>query len=130
VDCRRSRLTVIAATAALALTAAACGRSASGAGSDTSGNISPTTGLVVATPAGTKAVPSVVWAVDRDVTTLDPISAFDYPENTAVSLMCESLLGQAPDGSLQPGLATVASPSPARFVFTLRPGVRFWDGRP
>ena len=44
--------------------------------------------------------------------------------------MCESLLRQAPDGSLQPGLATVATPSPTTMVFTLRPGVRFWDGHP
>jgi peptide/nickel transport system substrate-binding protein len=44
--------------------------------------------------------------------------------------MCESLLRQAPDGSLQPGLATVASPSPTTMVFTLRPGVKFWDGHP
>ena len=48
---------------------------------------------------GTKTVPSVTWAVYRDVNSLDPIYAFDYPENTAISLMCESLLRQAPDGS-------------------------------
>jgi peptide/nickel transport system substrate-binding protein len=44
--------------------------------------------------------------------------------------MCESLLRQAPDGSLQPGLATVSDPSPTTLVFTLRPGVKFWDGHP
>ena len=75
-------------------------------------------------------MPSVTWAVYRDVNSLDPIYAFDYPENTADSLMCESLLRQAPDGSLQPGLASVASPSPTTMVFTLRPGVKFWDGHP
>jgi len=116
--------------AACALLAAACGRSASSAGSPAAGNISPTKGLVAATPAGTKTVPSMTWAVYRDVNSLDPIYAFDYPENTADSLMCESLLRQAPDGSLQPGLATVANPSPTTMVFTLRPGVKFWDGHP
>jgi peptide/nickel transport system substrate-binding protein len=119
-----------AAVAACALLAAGCGRSASSAGSAAAGNISPTKGLVAATPAGTKTVPSMVWAVYRDVNSLDPIYAFDYPENTADSLMCESLLRQAPDGSLQPGLATVATPSPTTMVFTLRPGVKFWDGHP
>jgi peptide/nickel transport system substrate-binding protein len=113
----------------LALTAAACGRSAGSAGS-TAGNISPTKGLVTTTPAGTAPVQSVTWAVYRDVNTLDPIYAFDYPENTAISLMCESLLRQAPSGALQPGLATVATPSPTRLVFTLKPGVKFWDGHP
>src|SRR5215475_2370193 len=121
---------VTAVVAACALLAAGCGRSANSAGSSGSGNISPTKGLVAATPAGTKTVPSVIWAVYRDVNSLDPIFAFDYPENTADSLMCESLLRQAPNGSLQPGLATVATPSPTTMVFTLRPGVKFWDGHP
>jgi peptide/nickel transport system substrate-binding protein len=127
----RSKVGAVAAVvAACALLAAACGRSAGSAGSSAAGNISPTKGLVAATAAGTKTVPSMVWAVYRDVNSLDPIYAFDYPENTADSLMCESLLRQAPDGSLQPGLATVANPSPTTMVFTLRPGVKFWDGHP
>ncbi len=125
----RRRWAVAGLAAALVLAAPACGRSA-GAGTSTSGNVSPTKGLVATTPAGTTTVPSVVWAVYRDVNSLDPIFAFDYPENTADSLMCESLLRQAPDGSLVPGLATVANPSPTQFVFTLRPGVKFWDGHP
>jgi peptide/nickel transport system substrate-binding protein len=98
--------------------------------SSAAGNISPTSGLVAATPAGAKPVPSVVWAVTRDVRSLDPIFALGYPEYTAQSLMCESLLRQAPDGSVEPGLATVAHPSPTTMVFTLRPGVKFWDGNP
>ena len=53
---------------------------------------------------------------------LDSITSSCYPEYTADSLMCESLLREAPDGSLQPGLATVSNPSPATLVFTLRPG--------
>jgi peptide/nickel transport system substrate-binding protein len=128
-DHRRSRVAVISVIAACALAAAACGRSASGAGS-TSGNISPTAGLVATTPAGVKTVSSVTWAVYRNVNSLDPIYAFDYPENTADSLMCESLLRQAPNGSLQPGLATVSHPNATTMVFTLRPGVKFWDGHP
>ena len=39
----------------------------------------------------------------RDVNSLDPIYAFDYPENTAVSLLCESLLRQSPDGAVRSG---------------------------
>jgi peptide/nickel transport system substrate-binding protein len=125
---RRTKvMTALAAAAALALAGAACGRSA---GSPAAGNVSATQGLVTTTPAGSTAVPSVTWAVYRDVNSLDPIYAFDYPENTAVSLMCESLLRQTPAGSLQPGLATMASPSPTRLVFTLKPGVTFWDGHP
>ena len=111
----------------LALAISACGRSA---GSPAAGNVSATKGLVATTPAGTAAVSSVTWAVYRDVNSLDPIYAFDYPENTAVSLMCESLLRQSPAGSIGPGLATVANPSPTQLVFTIKPGVTFWDGHP
>jgi len=121
---------VAAAVTAVGLLAglAACGRSAGGGG--TAGDVSPTKGLVLTTPAGTKPVPSVTWAVYRPVYSLNPGFAFDYPENTAVSLMCESLLRQAPDGSIGPGLATLSTPSATRLVFTLRPGVTFWDGHP
>jgi peptide/nickel transport system substrate-binding protein len=124
---RRKVGAVTAAVAACALLAAACGRSA---GSQAAGNVPATRGLVTTTPAGTTVVPSVTWAVYRDVNTLDPIYAFDYPDNTAVTLMCESLLRQAPTGALKPGLATMSSPSPTQLVFTLKPGTKFWDGHP
>jgi peptide/nickel transport system substrate-binding protein len=94
------------------------------------GAFSPAKGLVAITPPGTKPVSSVTWATNRDVISHDPIFALGFPEYTAISLMCEPLLRQATDGSLEPGLATVANPSPTRLVFTLRPGVRFWDGHP
>ncbi len=126
---RRRRISAAAAVlAASALLTSACGRSISG--STAPGSVSPTKGLVATTAAGTQSVPSVTWAVYRNVNSLDPIFAFDYPENTAISLMCESLLRQAPDGSIGPGLATVANPSPTETVFTLRPGATFWDGSP
>ena len=118
-----------AVAGACALLAAACGRPPSEASSSPTG-VSPVNGLVAVTPAATKPVPSVVWATNRDVISLDPIFSLGYPEFTAESLMCESLLRQAPDGSLQPGLATVSNPSSTKLVFTLRPGVRFWDGHP
>ena len=112
----------------------ACTGSTSGAtsspGGTPSGNAPPGAGLTAVTPTGTKPVSSVVWAINRDVISLDPIYDAAYPEYTADSLMCESLLRQAPDGSIEPGLATVSSPSPTTMVFTLRPGVKFWDGHP
>jgi peptide/nickel transport system substrate-binding protein len=120
-------LAAVAAATAVALAATGCGRSAS---NGAAGNVSATKGLVTGTAAGTGPVSSVTWAVYRDVNSLDPIYAFDYPENTAISLMCESLLRQKPDGSLEPGIATVSNQSPTRLVFNLRPGVTFWDGHP
>ena len=122
------------AMAAATMVVAACtgstGGPTSSPGRTPSGNASSGPGLAAVTPAGTKPVSSVVWATNRDVISLDPIFSAAYPEYTADSLMCESLLRQAPDGSLQPGLATVSNPSPTTLVFTLRPGVKFWDGHP
>ncbi len=85
---------------------------------------------MVSTTPGTKPVSSVTWAVYRDVNSLDPIYAFDYPENTAVSLMCESLLKQSPDGAIGPGLGTMTNPSPTSLVFTINKAATFWDGHP
>jgi peptide/nickel transport system substrate-binding protein len=124
---KRSVVTLVAVIAAIPL-AVGCGRSAGSSGNP--GNVSPSNGLVSTTKPGTSRAGSVTWAVYRDVNSLDPILAFDYPENTADSLMCESLLRQTPDGAVVPGLATMSQPSPTRLVFTIRPGVTFWDGHP
>ena len=126
---QRAAISVAAAATAAALAVAACGRSAN-EGGGSAGTISPTKGLVVSTTPGTKPVSSVTWAVYRDVNSLDPIYAFDYPENTAVSLMCESLLKQSPDGAIGPGLATLSTPSPTKLVFTINKDAKFWDGKP
>jgi peptide/nickel transport system substrate-binding protein len=124
---RKGQLGAVAGAAALVLVAAACGRSASPT-TPNPGATSATAGLVTTSPAGTAPVSSIVWAVYRDVNSLDPIYAFDYPENTADSLMCESLLRQSPDGSIGPGIATLSTPNPTTLVFTIKPGVTFWDG--
>jgi peptide/nickel transport system substrate-binding protein len=126
---RRAAISAAAAATAASLALAACGRSAT-SGGGTAGTLSPTKGLVVTTPAGSKPASSVTWAVYRDVNSLDPIYAFDYPENTAISLMCESLLKQAPNGAIGPGLATMTNPSPTTLVFTINKAARFWDGKP
>jgi peptide/nickel transport system substrate-binding protein len=115
---------VIAAVGVLGLVAAACGGRTTGTPTTTGPQ------LVATTKPGTKPVDKVVWAVYRDVNSLDPIYAFDYPENTTDSLLYESLLRQAPDGSIGPGLTTMTNPDPNTIVLTLKPGVKFWDGNP
>jgi peptide/nickel transport system substrate-binding protein len=124
---RRTALAILAVT--LLAGATGCGRSLSQAQSNT-GDINPNANLVTTTPAGTQPVDSVTWAVYRDVNSLDPAFAFDYPENTAISLMCESLLLQQPNGNLAPGLASVSTPNPLTFVFSINPKATFWDGDP
>jgi peptide/nickel transport system substrate-binding protein len=118
----KRRVMAIAAVAGLLVTACAGRTSGSQTGSGQQ--------LVVTTKSGTKPVDKLVWAVYRDVNSLDPIFAFDYPENTTDTLMYESLLRQAPDGSIGPGLATLTMPDQTTMVFTLKPGVTFWDGTP
>lgn len=85
----------------------------------------------ILTPAPTKEKDSAVWAVYRETSTIDPIFVFDYPDNAAMAIACESLLRQNPDLTIGPGLATkVEYTSPTSMVITLRDDVKFWDGTP
>lgn len=93
-------------------------------GASPAANLSPTT------PPGTQSVDSVVWALYRDTYTLDPIQVFDYAENTPAVLLYESLLHQAPDGSVGPGLAELTQPDDKTLVFTIKTNAKFWDGNP
>src|SRR4051794_2136971 len=122
-DTRRWALPVIAAL--VATVAAGCGRTASSdAPAKSSANLSPTT------PAAKGAAGSVSWATYREVGTLDPIQAFDYPENTVITSMCDSLLQQQADGTSKPGLATkVDRPDPRTIVLTINTAAKFWNGK-
>ncbi len=123
----RSRTTVVlAVTAGLALAACtgAPPPSASGSGS------SAPTEFTVLTPAPTTDAGALTWALYRELQTLDPIQAFDYPENTVDSLLCDALLRQAPDMTIGDGLATLKQVDPTTLQFTIKPGAAFWDGKP
>ena len=120
--------TALVLVLAIAAVASACG--AAKGGGEASSSSTSTAELATTTPAGSKPASSVVWAVYREVNSLDPIYTFDYPENTTIPLLYESLLRQAPDGSIGPGLATLSYPDPTTLVFTLKPGVKFWDQNP
>ena len=106
--------------AAVGLVAAACsGRSATPTPTTSGGS---TLQLATTMPAGTKPVGKIVWAVYRDVNSLDPIVAFDYPENTATRWTLRLLLRQPPDGTWFPASPPLAYPSPTSMVLTLAPG--------
>lgn len=87
-------------------------------------------GLATTTPAGTAEVDSITWALYRDAANLDPLFAFDYPENTVLALLCEQPLRQSPDGTIVPGIAEVSTPDDTTYVIALRDGVTFWNGDP
>jgi peptide/nickel transport system substrate-binding protein len=119
-------LAVLATVALAAPGVAGCGKQAP-ATSTTAARAA--VGLSPTTPTAKGDTGPVIWATYRDVGTLDPIQAFDYPENTVIAAMCDSLLQQQPDGSSKPGLATkVERPDPRTIVFTINTGARFWDG--
>jgi peptide/nickel transport system substrate-binding protein len=50
-------------------------------------NSQATTDYTVLTPKPTSAAGDVVWSTYRETQTLDPIQAFDYPENTVDPLL-------------------------------------------
>jgi len=83
----------------LLLLGVACGRSAEEEPTPTA---APGVELATTTTPGTQPVDSITWGVYRETNSLDPIYAFDYPENTVLAVLCETLLRQAPDGSIVP----------------------------
>jgi len=81
-------------------------------------------------PPGSGAeVDSITWSVPFEATSLDPLRAWAYPENTILSNMCESVVSLTPDLQLEPGLASdIDLSDPTKVVLTVRSGVKFWDG--
>lgn len=127
------RPAALAVAVLIALPLAACGRKAGSASTGSgqgSGGGGASAQLKPTTPAAKGTTGPVTWATYREVQTLDPIQAFDYPENTVITSMCDSLLQQQPDGSAKPGLATkVDRPDAQTIVLTINTSAKFWDGK-
>lgn len=120
---RAARGGAVAGVIALALLAG-CGRAKDAADAPAS-----KVRLTATTPAAKGPTGPITWALYRGVQTLDPIYVFDFPDNTVITSLCESLMRQQPDGTLRPGLAQrIDFSDPLRLVVDVRPGVRFWDG--
>lgn len=123
---RRTVLGIVALGAAVGLTAACSGAPAPSGGSASA----KTSDFTVDTPAATTDAGDVVWATYRETQTLDPIQGFDYPEQTADSILCDSLLRQKSDMSYGNGLGTLSQPSDTEFDFAINANATFWDGKP
>lgn len=130
----RSRLTAISAmaTAALLLTACGGGKAGSESGSGSAdGKGGAAYAMTTSTPKPSKDIDSFTWSMYAEPSSLAFPYAFDYPPNTVLGNMCESLLRLNPDLSVSPGLASaVDNPNPTTWVYTIRDGVTFHDGTP
>lgn len=110
---RRRRLAVCAAATAPVLLAAACSAGGSAAGTTT----------------GTSAS-TLTWALPAPPTSLDMYSDFSTTSDTVIELISEGLV-TLHDLKLEPDLATSWKEiSTSKYVYTIRKGVRFSDGKP
>ena len=119
----RKSLLIVPVVVALALTS--CAGSPQGGGPALE-----TDDLLVTTPAAVGDLDSATWNLPLgEPASLDPIKAFNYPENTVVANLCEGIMQLQPDYSIKPGLAeSVESPDASTYIYTIRQGVQFWDG--
>lgn len=120
------------ATSTLAVLLAGCS-----AGADTDGGSAPpdavTSGDLATTTASAQgSLDKVTWNLPYgEPASLDPIKAFNYPENTVVANLCEGLMVMQPDYTIAPNLAeSVENIDGKTYVYTLRDDVTFWDGAP
>src|SRR5882762_9320574 len=81
---------------------------------------------------GADQVRGLIYYETYDPRSLDPALSTDVPTGEMVTLVFDGLTQFDPDGRLLPGLADGwrAERSGQRYVFHLRPGVKFHDGRP
>ncbi|GAA2814807.1 ABC transporter substrate-binding protein [Kitasatospora paracochleata] len=121
---RRTALTAAAAFTSFGLIAACSGPPAGSGSAD-----GAAFRLSAGTPPAAGPLDSFTWALYAEPPTLDYTVAFDYPQNTILSNVCESLMRWTPQLTLAPGLAEKASnPDPTTWVYDLRAGVHFHDG--
>src|SRR5688500_9027231 len=88
--------------------------------------------LAATTAPATGELDSVTWNLPfGEPASLDPIKAFNYPENTVVANLCEGLMVMEPDYTITPSLAeSVENIDGKTYVYTLRDDVTFWNGNP
>ena len=128
------RIAAIAVAGALVVPIAGCGSSSSSGGTTTSAaaGVAEAQSWATSTPAATGSLQTVTWDLPYgEPTTLDYLQSAAPSENTVLSSLCEGLLRTRPDLTTEPALAEkVEHPNPLTYIYQLRPGVKFTDGKP
>ena len=94
------------------------------------GSSSSAVHLVNTTPAAKGSLSAITWDLPGgEPTTLDYVKAADYSPDVMISNMCDDLLRLTPTFGISPGIASAWKyTNPTTVVFTIRQGVKFWDG--
>ena len=123
---RRSGRAVTAATVTIALlVVGACSAGGDGRGGRTAALV-PAAGRTVLSPPAKGQIDGFTWALPFEAATLDPIRSWNYPENTILANLCESVVRLTPELAPEPGLASeIDTSDPTRVVLTVRDG--FYD---
>lgn len=95
-----------------------------------SGSSTSSVKLVSTTPAAKGSMSAITWDLPGgEPTTLDYAQSADYSPDIMVSNMCDDLLRLTPTFGIAPGIATAWKyTNSTTLVFTIRQGVKFWDG--
>jgi peptide/nickel transport system substrate-binding protein len=76
-------------------------------------------------------LPTLTWDLPYgEPNTVDPPNTADYSSSLIAANLCDPLLRLNPNYSIGPNLATYQQPNPLTLIFSIRPGVKFWDGSP
>jgi peptide/nickel transport system substrate-binding protein len=113
---------------AAAIPLAGCGSSSDSTGSEEAS----AEALVETTPAASGSISSFTWDLPYgEPFSLDPAFSYNYSENSVLSNICEGLLRETPQRKIEPALAeSVDHPDPLTWVYTIRKGVKYFDGKP
>ena len=126
-NAKAAKLGLGAAAAALALTA--CTGSSGGATPSSPAGAANEKVSTFGTAAGT--VDSLKWGLPYgEPNTIDPPNTAYYSSALVAMSLCEPLTRLNPDYSVSDGLASLAQPDDLTMVYTLKPGITFWDGTP
>src|SRR4249920_2602743 len=81
--------------------------------------------------AEAKGVKNLRWALSGAPSSFDVATNFSGDTMVAMYLTQDTLVSYSPTNALVPVLASkVSNPTPTKYIYTLKPGIKFSDGSP